>query len=149
MELLKNKKIIICIIICVVVFIALFCLSRYMGGYLIGVYNPTLTENLNNSHIIVNLENLETNLKSTIIYSFENDYCVSERIQYTFENNQKAQEQYDIWINMSDNSFININLKENVIVFNTDTNIGKNKNEILESCKELEKTSNYCTYMEI
>lgn len=106
-------------------------------------------DDLKLSHIIVNSENLENNLKSCITYSFYNDICISERIKYTFENNENAKIQYDMWMNTDNSSFENILLKDNLITFNANVNIGKNKEDILNSCENAKKVSTTYDYTEI
>lgn len=130
----KQKIIIICCFI-VIIFFILLGVSKYFGGYIIGddvkFTNNISTSNARLTHIIFTSNNDVDNIKGYIVYTFQEDKCISQRIKFVFANEETAKEQYENWKKIPENT--NIEINENEVCFNANSNIGKTKQEILDS----------------
>ena len=150
----KNKrksnivKVLLFISIIMIIFI-LIVLPKYLGGFILNVDEKITLSDLKNimieneslnsiisgneklSHIIVLSNNeLESDAKAEILYSFKDDKCISERFKYIFKDEQTANEQYGKWKELK---MINLVINGNEVCFNADANIGKKEQEILDN----------------
>lgn len=136
-----NKKIILIIsIILVVICLVIFVLLRLFGGFLteegksvnlkdMNFVNVLDNENL--THVrMISKDNEDSDSSAEIIYTFKDDKCISERVRFVFKDETLANEQYEKWNEMN---MINLDKNKNTICFNSDGNIGKTKQEILEN----------------
>ncbi len=137
-----NFKIII-IVFCILLIILIGVLvNKYMGGFIFGG-DSTNGHNLKNyTHIISNINNSEENIKITNVYTFENDNCISIRIVYTFNSEEKAKEEYDKL-----SSVENLSIKENTVSYNRAETYNKTKESIISELENYDKNStNYIIY---
>ena len=141
---MKKVIIIISIIIIVVISFIIFVLSRYFGEFIIeegkninlndmNFVNEFHNEKL--THIrLVSEESEDSDRKAEIIYTFKDNKCISERVKFIFKDEKLANEQYEKW---NEIDMVNLVINKNEVCFNSDGNIGKTKEEILEN-KSLE-----------
>lgn len=137
----KKQKITIIVCLIVIIFFALLGISKYFGGFLLGPVgeensemkfsNNVFTKNAKLTHVIYTSENEVDNVKATIIYTFQNDKCISERLKYIFSTEEIAQDQYDNWSKIPD--LTNLEKSGTEVSFNSNVNIGETKQEILDN----------------
>ena len=141
---MKKVIIIISIIIIVVISFIIFVLSRYFGEFIIeegkniNLNDMNFVNEFNNeklTHIrLVSEESEDSDRKAEIIYTFKDNKCISERVKFIFKDEKLENEQYEKW---NDIDMVNLVINKNEVCFNSDGNIGKTKEEILEN-KSLE-----------
>lgn len=137
----KSSKKIKILFLSIIIFICLviLVLSRYIGGFMFSEGENIMLSDLK-LNIVFGDEKLthirfisgddSNNTKAEIIYTFKDDKCVSERMKFVFVDEKTANEQYERWEELG---IINLVKNENEVCFNSDENIGKSKQEILDN----------------